>query len=189
MGAIENAAFNAKVQRIVGIYLWLDRLLSCLIAKKAMVCLRKHKPYNVLRCTPTEALRRAGARLLLLLVGHQGCEGGTWREWEREPPVGLGSEPQRGPRAEPQISGSGGGQNLAMAVLHYGGPLLWWADTHASADELVSLETAEHNIMHNFTVVQWCLSSVKNDHFYKMCVFVSISMYQGTFFHLSGFYR
>jgi len=82
-----------------------------------------------------------------------------------------------------------GGQNLAMAVLHYGEPLLWWADTHASADELVSLETAEHNIMHNFMVVQWCLSSVKNDHFYKMCVFVSISMYQGTFFHLSGFYR
>jgi len=76
-----------------------------------------------------------------------------------------------------------------MAVLHYGEPLLWWADTHASADELVSLETAEHNIMHNFMVVQWRLSSAKNDHFYKMCVFVSISMFQGTFFHLSGFYQ
>jgi len=148
-----------------------------------MVRLQKDKPYNVLRCTPTEALRSAGARLLLLVVGHRGCEGGTWREWGCEPPVGLGSEPQRGPRAEPQISGSGG------AEPRYGSPSLWWADTHASADELVSLETAEHNIMHNFMVVQWRLSSAKNDHFYKMCVFVSISMFQGTFFHLSGFYQ
>ena len=100
--------------------------------------------------------------------------------------MGLGSEPQRGPRAEPQISGSGGGrtslwQSFTKVDPCYGGLI----HTH----QLISLETAEYNIMHNFTVVQWCLSSVKNDHFYKMCVFVSISMYQGTFFHLSGFYR
>jgi len=40
---------------------------------------------------PTEALCIAGARLLLL-VGHQECEFGTWRE--REPPdLGAGRAP------------------------------------------------------------------------------------------------
>jgi len=34
MGATENAGFNAKVQRIAGIYPRLDRLLSYLIAKR-----------------------------------------------------------------------------------------------------------------------------------------------------------
>jgi len=34
MEATENARFNAKVQRIVGIYPWLDRLLSYLLAKR-----------------------------------------------------------------------------------------------------------------------------------------------------------
>jgi len=45
MGATENAGFNAKVQWIAG----MDRLLSYLLAKKAMARLQKHKPYNFLR--------------------------------------------------------------------------------------------------------------------------------------------
>jgi len=34
MGVTENVGFNAKVQRIAGIYPWLDRLLSYLLVKK-----------------------------------------------------------------------------------------------------------------------------------------------------------
>jgi len=57
--------------------------------------LQKHViPYNFLHRMPVEALCSARARLLLL-VGHRGCEGGTW---EREPP-GL---------TEPLVGGSRG---------------------------------------------------------------------------------
>jgi len=65
-----------------------------------MARLQKHKPYNVLHCTPIEAICSAGARLPLLVGGHQRCEAGTWRERQRESP-GLG------PEAEPQVGGSG----------------------------------------------------------------------------------
>jgi len=75
-----------------------------------MTRLRKHKPYNFLHSMPTEALCSDGARLLL--VGHQGCEGGTWREHE---PPGLRHSPRRGPGAESLVGGSGG-------------PSLWQAD-------------------------------------------------------------
>jgi len=34
MGVTENAGFSAEVQRIARIYPWLDRLLSCLLAKR-----------------------------------------------------------------------------------------------------------------------------------------------------------
>ena len=92
MGVTENVGFNAKVQRITGICPWLDRLLSYLLVKKAMVHLQKHKAYIFLYCMSIEVLCSAGARLLLL-VGHLGCEGGTRRE--REPP-GMGQSPQWG---------------------------------------------------------------------------------------------
>jgi len=121
--------------------------------------------------------------------GTKGVKGAHGESWGASPPWVWDQNPSGVHGQSHRSAGQGGGQNLAMAVLHYGEPLLRWADTHASADELVSLETAEHNIMHNFMVVQWRLSSAKNDHFYKMCVFVSISMFQGTFFHLSGFYE
>ena len=71
--------------------------------KKAMVGLQKHKPHNLLHCTPIEALCSARARLLLL-AGHHGCEGAHGSM----SPRGLGS-PQRGPGAELLVSGSGGG--------------------------------------------------------------------------------
>ena len=118
MGVTENVGFNAKVQRIAGIYPWLDRLLSHLLVKKAMVHLQKHKAYNFLHCMPIEALCSSGARLLLL-VGLLGCEGGTRREREREPP-GMGQSPQRGPGAEPLVAVMG-------ADLRYGGPSWWQA--------------------------------------------------------------
>ena len=103
MGVTENVGFNAKVQRIAGICPWLDRLLSYLLVKKAMVHLQKHKAYNFLHCMSIEVLCSAGARLLLL-VGHLGCEGATRREREREPPAGSRSRaPGRGHGGRPSL--------------------------------------------------------------------------------------
>ena len=67
----------------------MDRLLSYLFAKRQRyVCKNRNC------CMTIEALCSAGAGLSLL-VGHQGCEGATWQERQREPP-GQGSEPSAG---------------------------------------------------------------------------------------------
>jgi len=44
MGATENAGFNVKIQRTVGIYQWLDRLLSYLLATRQWYVCKKTNP-------------------------------------------------------------------------------------------------------------------------------------------------
>ena len=83
-----------------------------------MVHLLKHKPYNVLHCVHIEALCSVGARLILLMVGHQGCEG-VHGESGSSRPLGLGvSSSQRDQGAEPLIGGSGV-RTFAMAGPRY----------------------------------------------------------------------
>jgi len=82
-----------------------------------MVRVQKHEPYNFLHCTPIEASRSAGTRLLLLVgvVGYQGCEGAHGESGSASPRV-WGQSPQRGPGAEPLVGGSGEGERtLAVA--------------------------------------------------------------------------
>jgi len=86
--------------------------------KKAMVGLQKHKPYNLLHCTPIEALRSARARLLLL-AGHHGCEGAH----VSMSPRGLGQSPA-GSR------GRASGQWVRGADLRYGRSSQWRDDTN-----------------------------------------------------------
>ena len=114
MGVTENVGFNAKVQRITGICPWLDRLLSYLLVKKAMVHLQKHKAYIFLYCMSIEVLCSAGARLLLL-VGHLGCEGGTRRVGARAP--GYGAEPPAGSRSRAPGRGHGSRPSLWRTLM------------------------------------------------------------------------
>ena len=86
-----------RIQQTAGIYPWLDRLLFYLLATRQWyVC--KNTNHTTSFTMPIQTLCSAGAKLLLL-VGHQGCEWGTWREREHEP-QGLGRSPQPGPQAE-----------------------------------------------------------------------------------------
>jgi len=86
--------------------------------KKAMVGLQKHKPHNLLHCTPIEALCSARARLLLL-AGHHGCEGAHGSM----SPRGLGQSPAAS-------RGRASGQWVRGADLRYGRSSQWRADTN-----------------------------------------------------------
>jgi len=82
--------------------------------KKAMVGLQKHKPHNLLHCTPIEACTR-----LLLLAGHHGCEGAHGSM----SPRGLGQSPAAS-------RGRASGQWVRGADLRYGRSSQWRADTN-----------------------------------------------------------
>jgi len=50
MGVTDNVGFNDKVQRIVGIYPWLDRLVSYLFAKRQWYICRNANQTSFIVC-------------------------------------------------------------------------------------------------------------------------------------------
>jgi len=99
-----------------------------------MVRVQKHEPYNFLHCTPIEASRSAGTRLLLLVgvVGYQGCEGAHGESGSASP--GSGDRAPSGVQEQSPWSVGQGGEG--------GGPSLWLADNAylASTCQLTMLQ-------------------------------------------------
>jgi len=118
MGATENAGFNANVQRIAGIYPWLDRLLSYLLAKRQWyVCKNaNHTTSFIVRPQKRYAAPAPGWHCWWDTEGVKGARG----ESGSASPRVWGQNPQRGPGAEPLVGGSGGAH--AMVHPRYGGP-------------------------------------------------------------------
>jgi len=90
MGATENAGFNAKVQRIAGIYPWLDMLLSWPNSLQKGNDDGTSAETQIIQLPSLYAHRSVMQRrrqVSMLMVGHQGCEGAHGESGSSRPQV------------------------------------------------------------------------------------------------------
>jgi len=117
MGATENAGFNAKVQRIAGIYPRLDRLLSYLLARRQWYVCRNTNHTPSFTVCPQKRYA-APAPCCYCWWGTMGVKG-AHGESESASPRGWGAEPPAG--STDRASGRWVSGSLAMAHRRYAG--------------------------------------------------------------------